>query len=106
VKSRKFSFNYANLQRVPHENGIYTLWCNRICIYVGKAQASTLNRRLHDHYLRSHNEHLRLWINSSCTLIFQYETVRNILAIPAKERNRIRQLAPLTNVHYVQKRRS
>jgi predicted GIY-YIG superfamily endonuclease len=98
MRSQRLTFNYINLTRVPKgERGIYILWCGDICIYIGKAEKSTIHARLNSHYSGSHNDGLNMWIQSSHELEFQYEMVRNSRAISAKERNRIKQLSPVTN---------
>jgi len=96
-------FNYLNLQSVPADHGIYIFWSGHFCIYVGKAEKMTLHDRLKAHYNGSHNEDLKLWIKSSNAIEFSYETAANTGAIPAKERNRIKTLAPLTNKLLIRK---
>lgn len=104
MRSRLFVFNYANIQRIPDDfHGVYFVWTNSVCVYIGKADKMSLKNRLMSHYKRSHNDSLKLWIDSSHRLLFQYEVVNNPLAISAKERNRIKQLSPLTNVNLIKK---
>lgn len=96
--SKKLTFNYANLNRIPQgEHGIYVMWSHSYCLYVGKAERMTLKDRLLGHYNHSHNPDLNLWIQSTRKLEFQYETVVNVSAIDVRERKAIRHLAPLTN---------
>ena len=57
----------------------------------------SLKKRLLQHYSRCHNEKLKAWINSSHQLWFGVEPVTNMGSIDAKERNRIKKYAPLTN---------
>lgn len=95
---RKKIFNWQNLSKVPDdEYGVYSIWTKYICVYVGKAEKQSLRQRLIQHYCSSHNDELHSWIASSHQLWFTYETVRNTKAINAKERNRIKTFAPLTN---------
>ena len=104
MRSKRYAFNYSNVARVPDDaHGIYIFWCNAVCVYVGKAQKLSLRKRLYQHYLASHNDGLRMWIRSSHRLEFQYEVVSDASAISAKERNRIKQLAPLTNRRLLKK---
>lgn len=42
--------------------GVYAIWYGHRCLYVGKADPGTVANRLWSHFLRSHNQHLRLWI--------------------------------------------
>ena len=95
---KKHPFNWLNIQRAPdNEHGIYSVWSNSLCIYVGKATEQSLQARLLTHYRKSHNEKLNAWINSSTPLCFSFEAMKNIGSIDARERNRIKQFAPITN---------
>jgi len=95
---KKRVFNWRNLSKVPDdEYGVYSIWTKHICIYVGKAEKQSLRQRLFQHYNSSHNDELNKWIVSSHKLWFMYETVQNPVAINAKERNRVKSFAPLTN---------
>ncbi len=106
MRSERVRFNFVNLNRVPaDEHGIYIFWCNSFCVYVGKAEKTTLKARLTGHYNGSHNDDLNMWINSSHELQFEYEVVDNKKAIAVKERKRIRQLWPRTNKQLVKNRR-
>ena len=46
--------------------GVYVFWCreNNKCVYVGKASERPIQARLREHWRRSHNETLRLWIQA------------------------------------------
>lgn len=57
----------------------------------------TIKKRIRNHYNSTHNDYFDLWLRSSYDLYFQYENITNINAITAKERNRIKELSPLTN---------
>jgi len=95
---KKRSFNWKNIIKVPDDQyGIYSIWARRICVYVGKAEKQSIRERLLQHYAGSHNDKLDAWLASSHQLWFAYESVENISAINAKERNRIKNFAPLTN---------
>tara|TARA_Y100001954_G_C15631776_1_gene513072 strand:- start:144 stop:491 length:348 start_codon:yes stop_codon:yes gene_type:complete len=98
MKMKKSKFNWLNIQKLPEDvHGIYAIWSRTTCIYVGKAENQSLKKRLTQHYSRCHNEKLKAWINSSHQLWFGIEPVTNLEAIDAKERNRIKKYAPLTN---------
>lgn len=91
-------FNWLNIQKVPDdEYGIYMIRSKNVCIYIGKAELQSLRSRLIQHYTGSHNEKLAAWIGSSHPLFFAFEIVCNLSAINAKERNRIKSFAPITN---------
>ena len=95
---KKQAFSWRNLSKVPDdEYGVYSIWTKYICIYVGKAEKQSLRQRLLQHYKTSHNNDLYNWIISSHQLWFSYETVSNKKSINAKERNRIKRFAPITN---------
>ena len=91
-------FNWLNIQKAPNDaGGLYFIWSRGVCVYVGKAEHQSLRSRLIQHYTGSHNERLATWINSSHPLWFSTEIVKNMSAINAKERNRIKTFAPLAN---------
>jgi len=95
----RLRFNWRNIEHAPDDAiGVYSIWTRRVCIYVGKTDKQNLRSRLRQHYRNSHNESLRLWVNSSHVLWFSYEVIGNDMAIAAIERNRIKQYAPLANV--------
>ena len=101
---RKRKFNWLNIQKSPDDEfGIYAIWAKNVCIYVGKAEKQSLRKRLLQHYNKSHNEKLSAWIKSSHPLWFSVETVSNLTSIDAKERNRIKMYAPLTNINLKKK---
>ncbi len=77
--------------------GVYSIWSKNVCVYVGQAKQQSLQSRLRQHYNGSHNEKLNAWIKSSHPLWFTVEPTNNIQGIDAKERNRIKKYAPLTN---------
>lgn len=101
TKSRRYLFSWPNINRIPSDYyGVYSFWANHICIYVGKAERQSIRTRLMQHYSESHNKDLKLWFESSIPIEFMYEAVSYVNAIPAKERNRIREYVPITNVIY------
>jgi len=95
---KKRRFNWLNIGKAPDDEfGIYSIWSKNLCIYVGKAEKQSIRSRLQQHYSGSHNDKLDKWIKSSHPLWFSYESVANKTAIDAKERNRIKRFAPITN---------
>jgi excinuclease UvrABC nuclease subunit len=96
--TRRFRFNYQNIERIPDQVvGVYSFWCNAICIYVGKAKYQPIKKRLRQHYMGCENAELKLWLNSSHLIEFKYDVIRSIDLIDVKERKSIKELAPLTN---------
>ena len=96
---KKRRFNWINILKSPDDqNGIYAIWGQNICVYVGQAKKQSLQARLLKHYDKSHNEKLNNWIRSSYPLWFTVEPIDNIDTIDAKERTRIKRYAPLTNL--------
>ena len=94
----KKRFNWLNIQKVPDDSGgLYFIWSRNVCVYVGKAERQSLRSRLTQHYSDSHNAKLKNWISSSHPLWFSFEIVKNMEAINAKERNRIKTCAPIAN---------
>ena len=104
VMLRKLKFNWFNISKSPDDEfGIYSIWTKSVCVYVGKAEKQSLRVLLLQHYHRSHNDQLNAWIKSSHQLWFTIEPVKNLNSIDAKERNRIKNYAPLTNVKLTKK---
>lgn len=98
VKKRKF--NWLNICKSPDDHfGIYVIWSDTVCVYVGKTEKQSIKQRLLQHYTNSHNEKLYGWVQSSYTLWFSFETVSNVDSIDAKERNRVKRYAPVANKH-------
>ena len=96
--SKRFKFNYKNIERIPDELiGVYSFWCNRICVYVGKAKNQPIKKRLSQHYMYCHNDELKLWLSSSHLIEFKYDAVKSVDLIDVKERKTIKEFAPLTN---------
>ena len=96
--SKRFKFNYKNIERIPDEwIGVYSFWCSRICVYVGKAKYQPIKKRLSQHYTNCHNDELQLWLSSSHLIEFSYDVVKSVDLIDVKERKTIKDFAPLTN---------
>lgn len=96
--SRRYFFNYKNIERVPDQIvGVYSFWSRNICIYVGKAKGQPLRKRLEQHYMNCHNENLRLWLASSHKIEFKYNPIKSKDLIDVTERKTIKDFAPLAN---------
>lgn len=60
-------WSYPTIAEMPRELvGVYAFWYRRSgrCVYVGMASDQPLKERLRQHWNGSHNETLRLWIQS------------------------------------------
>ena len=72
--SKKRPFSIGNIMRVPdNQFGIYLIWYNKRCLYVGESTEQSLRKRLMNHYNNCHNPCLKNWIKSSFSLCFCYK---------------------------------
>lgn len=95
----QIAFTHLNIEEVPQEPGIYTLWFRRRCLYVG--QSLNLRGRLTQHWHKSHNEELRLWIDAyRADLHFDYRAT-DPERLAHEEQRFIRRLHPETNINLV-----
>ena len=77
--------------------GVYILWFNKICIYVGKTNRP-IRKRLREHWSNCHNDVLKNWIRAQGRrLEFQWECIPDISRIQATEQAYIEYYGPLTN---------
>lgn len=96
---QQIAFTHLNIEDVPQEPGIYILWFKSRCLYVGQSQ--NLRGRLTQHWQKSHNEGLRLWIDAyRADLRFDYRETEPERLIH-EERRFIRRLHPETNINLV-----
>ena len=97
------SFSHPTIEEVPRELiGVYAFWHRNSgkCVYVGMASAQPIRNRLRQHWNRSHNETLRLWIQSyGSDLDVCYAQVEET-RIEALERRLIRLWNPEANVQH------
>ena len=66
-RREKHKFGYDGISRVPADiRGVYAFWCRtrRKFIYVGKTEKQTIRERLRQHWRKSHNERLNLWLRA------------------------------------------
>lgn len=93
-------FTFQNIMSVPRALvGVYVLYYRSIFIYVGKAAARPIQRRLEEHYNGSHNEKLAVWIRAlDGDVMFNYESCDKA-KIDDLERSMIHHLQPHTNQH-------
>ena len=96
-------WSHRALEEVPQGIvGVYAFWCrgNGKCIYVGKASEQSIGHRLRQHWRRSHNRTLHLWIQAfGDQLDVCYASVDR-QRIGTVERRLIRLLNPDANVQY------
>ena len=92
---RRFVFD-----RIPaHAFGVYGLWYDRLCIYIGKAEEQPIAKRLEQHWRQAQNPKLATWIRAKGSqLSFTYVAVDDKTSISALEIKYIHRFQPLTNV--------
>jgi len=96
---KKNKFTYLHITDVPDGvKGIYGIWHNKTCIYIGKAKEQIIKVRLTQEWNRSHNKNLRAWIESMetnltfCWISAETQTINSL------ETRLIDILQPVTNV--------
>ena len=95
-----WSYGMANLPEKAV--GVYAFWYRGSgkCVYVGRASDQPIRNRLQQHWRKSHNETLRLWIQAyGSHLDICYAQVEQN-RIKALERRLIRLWNPEANVHH------
>lgn len=92
-------FTQRNIERLPNDAfGIYGLWCNGICLYIGKAERQPIKKRLMDHFMNCQNPDLKDWLGAfSKEIRFAVKPVANRKEIHGFERKFIALYAPRTN---------
>jgi excinuclease UvrABC nuclease subunit len=97
--SKEIGFSHANITRnVPDLPGIYRFYLRKICLYVGSTKRQTLKSRLLQHWKRTHNRRLSLWI--ACfgkTISVTYEVIEDKNLRTIREQDEIDRLSPMTN---------
>lgn len=78
--------------------GVYTIYANRNCLYVGKTEYQSLQKRLLDHYRDCHNLQLKRWILADIQLRFRFIVLREVSIIDSLEKKLIRKLRPTCNI--------
>lgn len=81
-----------------HLGGVYTIYAKKNCLYVGKTEEQSLQKRLFDHYKNCHNSRLKNWILSNISLRFRFVVVREISQIDDLEKVLIKYLNPSCNI--------
>ena len=92
-------FRIVEFYKIPADYfGIYGIWFNKHCLYVGQAKSQPICKRLKDHWKGTHNPKLQAWIDAKGPLLtVAYHTVVDIDEIDTLERYYIRMFQPLTN---------
>lgn len=95
-------WSYPTIVNAPNVVGVYAFWHRRNgkCVYVGMASDQPIRDRLRQHWRRSHNEILRLWIRAyGAHLDICYAQVEQN-KIRALERRLIHLWSPEANVQH------
>lgn len=92
-------FSQMNIERISNDvRGVYGFWCRGICLYIGKVESQPLKERLRTHFVKSHNDDLKLWLQTYPKEIrFAYKSISEIEKIHEVERLMIARYAPRTN---------
>ena len=92
-------FRKADFDKIPaNAIGVYGLWFNKRCLYVGKAEDQPIAQRLKRHWDATHNPELAAWIQAKGSeLRVAYLVADEKSKINALERLYIRRFQPLTN---------
>ena len=102
-RRRTMKWSYKTIVDAPRDSfGIYAIWCrhNGKCIYVGEASKRSIGERLGDHWRKSHNQTLQLWIRAfGSDLDLCYASVEKP-RIAVAERRLIRLWNPEANVQH------
>jgi len=97
--SEFYSFSAGGILRAPNRlSGVYTIYANLNCLYVGKTEHQSLQKRLFDHYRNCHNLYLKRWILSDRQLRFRFIIVKDASLIDSLEKALIQKLSPSCNV--------
>jgi excinuclease UvrABC nuclease subunit len=96
-RSNSFSFRRDNIEILaPEESGIYILWSDLYCLYVGQAQ--DLRQRLLSHWKKSHNDDVNLWIKAlGAKLCFSIELNARNVDLSSLEQEFINRFKPHLN---------
>ena len=81
------AWSYSAIATVPRDMiGVYAFRFRKTgkYVYVGKAEDRPLKKRLHDHWRKSHNETLQLWIK-----VFGDQLDICYASVALEQRNRI-----------------
>lgn len=96
--SKFFPFAFVAINNVHQDAyGIYEIFRQNVCLYVGMAKDQTIRERLTQHYNRCENDFLKLWIKSSYNLRFRYFIASEYDSIAKIEDQKIRYLGPICN---------
>ena len=102
-RHRRRAWSYRALEEVPVGLvGVYAFWCrqNGKCVYVGKASEQSVGQRLRQHWRRSHNRQLRLWLQVFGDQLDMCYAAADQDKIATLERRLIRLWNPEANVQH------
>ena len=93
-------FRKADFDKIPaNAFGVYGLWYRKRCIYIGKAEAQTIARRLEQHWRGAQNLGLADWVQAKGSeLRVSYLVVEKKSTIGSLEKLYIRRFQPMTNI--------
>ncbi len=95
----RLRFRVKDFDKIPPDAfGVYGLWFQQKCIYIGKAKEQPIPRRLEQHWKGSHNLLLAAWISSKgSNLLVAYSKIKDLDRIDNFEKHCIKRFQPLTN---------
>ena len=97
--SEFYRFSAGGIMKAPnHLGGVYTIYAKQNCLYVGKTEDQSLQKRLFDHYKNCHNSRLKNWILSHISLRFRFVVVSEVSKIDDLEKVLIKKLNPCCNI--------
>ena len=97
--ANQIRFRALEFAKIPQgAHGVYGIWYKRHCIYVGKAVQQTIADRLRQHWSRTHNEALQMWIDAEGpNLKVAFLAIDDCKRIECYERYFIGRFQPLAN---------
>lgn len=94
-----YRFSAAGIMKAPNRyGGVYVIYAKRNCLYVGKTEDQSIQKRLFDHYRNCHNLRLKKWILSHVQLRFRFMVVPDVTLVDDIERILIQTLNPSCNI--------
>ena len=102
IQKNPRTFTLVNIDKCKFR-GIYAIWWQRRCLYVGESRDQTVYHRLYRHWSKCHNERLRLWIEvkrENLNFTTFVVTERDFIFILQLEKFLIHSLQPETNIRH------
>jgi excinuclease UvrABC nuclease subunit len=94
-----YAFTLSTLEKyVPDSPGVYGFRYRHYWVYIGSTEKQSLRKRLKDHWIKSHNSELSLWLEAKRKEVqIAYLPLKNSKSISKYEKLYIRKFQPLTN---------